>query len=65
MNHPIIIRTIRPIIRFDPAGVESRTRNSLGATTSYTYSANDLLTATTDALGHTWAFTHDAAGHTT
>ena len=43
----------------------SAVTNPRGATTSYTYSANDRLTATTDALGHTWAFTHDAAGNTT
>jgi YD repeat-containing protein len=65
VNHPIIIRTFRPIIRFRPAGVESSVTNPRGATTSYTYSAADRLEATTDALGHEWAFTHDAAGNTT
>ena len=42
----------------------STVTNPNGATTGYTYSADDLLEATTDALGHTWSFTHDAAGNT-
>ena len=42
----------------------STVTNPRGATTSYTYSADDLLEATTDALGHVWSFTHDAAGNT-
>ncbi|MDI6843932.1 MAG: RHS repeat-associated core domain-containing protein [Anaerosomatales bacterium] len=37
--------------------------NPKDATTRYTCSADDLLAETRDALGHTWSFTHDAAGN--
>ncbi|MDI6843934.1 MAG: hypothetical protein QMC94_06020 [Anaerosomatales bacterium] len=50
---------------YDPNYNLSTVTNPKGATTRYSYSANDLLTATEDALGHTWSFTHDAAGNTT
>jgi len=49
---------------YDPNYNLASVTNPRGATTSYTYTANDRLEATTDALGHTWCFTHDAAGNT-
>jgi len=49
---------------YDPNYNLASVTNPRGATTSYTYAADDLLTETRDALGHVWSFTHDEAGNT-